>query len=297
MASKELRAMVALIRDQKGVASEGLSVAARRAGFDAMQAALPMPDDIRVESVDMDGLGGCWFDAPGARDDTYIIYYHGGGYIMGSIDTHKTLMGRLSRVCSARVLGVEYRLAPEHVYPAAVEDGVQAYKWLIEQGADPARIVLAGDSAGGGLTIATLLALRNQSARLPAGAVVFSPWIDLTASGESVTTRAQADPGIEPGVLIEIAQTYYGNADPKDPLVSPVFADLTGLPPLLIQVGDAEVLLSDAVRLADNAHSAGVKALYQVWDEAFHVFQATPGLPEAEEALLKVGTFYRDLVR
>ncbi len=297
MASEELRAVAEMMRGQEGIAAEGLSMQERREGMEAMQAALPMPDDIETTAVDIGGIPGRWVVAPGARDDAFVIYYHGGGYVMGSLDTHQELMGRISRVCQAKVLGVDYRLAPEHVYPAAVEDGVSSYEWLLAQGADASRVMLAGDSAGGGLTMATLLSIRDKGGILPVGAMMFSPWTDLTASGESATSRADADPMVTLPALLEMAEIYYASADASDPLVSPVFADLRGLPPLLIQVGDAELLLDDASRLADNAKSAGVMALYQVWDEAFHVFQAIPNLPEAADALQKVGKFYLDSVK
>jgi monoterpene epsilon-lactone hydrolase len=297
MASEELKAVVEMMRNQQGVAAEGLSMQERREGMEAMLAAIPMPEDIETTAVDIGGVPGRWVVAPGARDDAFVVYYHGGGYVMGSLDTHQELMGRISRVCQAKVLGVDYRLAPEHVYPAAVEDGVSSYEWLLAQGADPSRIMLAGDSAGGGLTMATLLSIRDKGGILPIGAMMFSPWTDLTASGESATSRAEADPMIVLPALLEIAGIYCAATDASDPLISPVFADLRGLPPLLIQVGDAEVLLDDAARLADSAKSAGVMALYQVWDEAFHVFQIMPDLPEAADALQKVGKFYLDSVK
>ncbi len=296
MASDEMRAVIEMMRSQQGIADEGLSLEERRAGMEEMQAGIPMPDDITTTEVDIAGIPGLWVEAPGARDNAYIVYYHGGGYVMGSLSTHKELMGRLSRACSARVLGVDYRLAPEHIYPAAVEDGVASYEWLLAQDVDPANVMLAGDSAGGGLTLATLLSVKNKGGHLPAGGILFSPWTDLTASGDSATTRAEADPMITLPALLEIAKTYYADANPTDPLISPVFADLSGLPPLLIQVGDAEVLLDDASRLADNAKANGVSAQYQVWDEAFHVFQAMPQLPESTEALQKVARFYSDIV-
>lgn len=297
MASEELMAVKEVMRNQEGVAAEGLSIQERRQGFETQQAAISMPDDIEMSAVDIDGIPGRWVVAPGARDDAFVVYFHGGGYIMGSLDSHQELMGRISRACQAKVLGVDYRMAPEHVYPAAVEDGVRSYEWLLEQGADPSRVMLAGDSAGGGLTMASLLSIRDKGGKLPIGAFMFSPWTDLTGSGESGTNRAEADPMITLPALLEIAEIYYAGSDPTDPLISPVFADLSGLPPLLIQVGDAEVLLDDASRLADNAKSAGVMALYQVWDEAFHVFQAIPHLPEAADALQKVGKFFMDNVK
>ncbi len=296
MASDEMKAVIEMMRSQEGIAAEGISLQERRDGMEEMQAAIPVPEDIVTKEVDIDGVPGLWVEAPGARDSAYVIYYHGGGYVMGSLSTHKELMGRISRSCKARVLGVDYRLAPEHVYPAAVEDGVKSYEWLLAQDADPASVMLAGDSAGGGLTLATLLALKEKGGHMPAGGILLSPWTDLTASGESATSRAEADPMITMSALLEIAKTYYADSNPKDPLISPVFADLSGLPPLLIQVGDAEVLLDDASRLADNAMAAGVSVQYQVWEEAFHVFQAMPQLPESADALEKIARFYRDVI-
>lgn len=297
MASEELRATVEMMRSQPGVASEGLSLKERREAMEAMTAMIPTPDDLEISAVDIDGIPGRWVTAPGAKDDAFVVYYHGGGYVMGSLDTHQELMGRISRVCQAKVLGVDYRLAPEHVYPAAVDDGIKSYEWLLGQGADPSRVMLAGDSAGGGLTMATLLSIRDKGGKLPAGAIMFSPWTDLTASGDSAKSRAQADPMITMPALLEMAATYHAQVDSAEVLVSPVFADLSGLPPLLIQVGDAEMLLDDASRLADSAKSSGVSVLYEVWDEAFHVFQALPHLPEAVDALQKVGKFYNDVVK
>lgn len=296
MSSKELRATVEIMRSQQGIANSGLSIEQRREMMEESQAAIATPADISVTEVDIDGLPGCWISAPGARNDTVVIYYHGGGYVMGSLKTHQELMGRISRVCKAKVLGVDYRLAPESIYPAAVDDGVKSYQWLLDQGNSPSKIMLAGDSAGGGLAVATLLSLKQNSIVLPAGAFLFSPWTDLTASGESAKSRADNDPMITIPALLDIAKTYYSDANPQDPLISPVFADLSGLPPLLVQVGDAEVLLSDSTRLADNAKSVGVSVDYQVWEEAFHVFQAIPSLPEALDALNKVGQFFNRIV-
>lgn len=296
MASDELVATVEVMRKQKSIAAEGLSIADRRAAMEAMQASLPMPDDVKMSDILIDGIPSRWIVAPNARQDAYVIYFHGGGYVMGSLNTHQELMGRISDACRARVLGVDYRLAPEHEFPAAVDDGVKSYEWLIKQGADPSRIMVAGDSAGGGLAIAALLTLRDSGRSLPAGAFLFSPWTDLTASGDSANTRAEADPMITIPALLDIAKTYYGNANPENPLVSPLFAELAGLPPLLIQVGDAEVLLDDASRLAARAKLAGVTTHYQVWPDAFHVFQAVPHLPEASDALRKLSQFYNDII-
>ena len=221
-----------------------------------------------------------------------VLYFHGGGYVMGSLNTHAELMGRISSACRAPVLGIDYRLAPEHPYPAAVEDAVASYDRLRDRGIKPGQIVIAGDSAGGGLTLACLLALKEQGKPLPAGAVLLSPWTDLTASGASVRTRADADPMIDGGVLEPMAGLYRGDTPAATAGVSPLFGDLAGLPPLLIQVGDFEVLLDDSTRLAERASDAGVDVQIDVFDGAFHVFQHNPNLPESTEALAAIGAFF-----
>lgn len=296
MASQALKEMVVTIREQTGVASPDLTLEERRQAMEDMQAQIPTPNDIALQDVDINGIPGRWIKAPGVRDDAVVLYFHGGGYVMGSLDTHQEMMGRISRACGASVLGVDYRLAPEATFPAAVEDAVASYDWLLGQGVAPGKIVFAGDSAGGGLTYATLVSLRDSGRPLPAGAFTFSPWTDLTSSGDSMTSRAEADPMIEAASISSIAPLYYGDQDPSAPLISPLFADLKGLPPQLIQVGDAEVLLDDALRIADKARSAGCRVAHHVFDGAFHVFQAMPQLPEAEEAMAEVGSFFKSVV-
>ncbi len=212
-------------------------------------------------------MPGEWIAAPNAGAERPRIYYlHGGGYVIGSINTHRALIARLSAASGARAFAINYRLAPEHPFPAAVEDAVSAYRWLLEQGVDPATIVIAGDSAGGGLTVATLVALRDAGVPLPAAAVCLSPWTDMEGIGESAKTRKAADPMIDPEGGLAQAQLYLGGADPRTPLAAPLYADLRGLPPMLIHVGDAEVLLDDSTRLAERAKAAGVDVTLEVWD-------------------------------
>lgn len=296
MASLELKLMVESLKSQKSIFGGELSIIQQREGMEAMGRAIPVPDDVVVEPVDIDGIHGCWVTTPVARQDAYVVYFHGGGYVMGSLDSHKELMGRISRFCRATVLGVDYRLAPEHTYPAALDDALKSFQWLLKQDVDPSRIMLAGDSAGGGLALATLSSIRDAKGTLPAGAFLFSPWTDLTVSGESTSTRAQADPMIKVPNMLHLASLYCGGVSSSNPLISPLFADFSGFPPLLIQVGDAEVLLDDASRIANKAKAARVNTLYQVWDEAFHVFQAMPQLPESTEALQNVAAFYAEHV-
>ena len=210
---------------------------------------------------------------------------------MGSLDTHQELMGRISRQLNATVYGVDYRLAPEHPWPAAVDDAVAAWDWLRASGITSDQAVVAGDSAGGGLSVALLMALKEQDKPMPAGAVLFSPWSDLTGSGESIASRAKADPMIGPDVLKPMAAHYHADNPADLPSISPLFGDLAGLPPLLIQVGDAEILLDDSTRLHERAQAAGTSSTLHVFEEAFHVFQAMPMLPEAAEALEEMAEF------
>jgi acetyl esterase/lipase len=205
------------------------------------------------------------------------------------------MISRLSRTAAARALAIDYRLAPEHPFPAAVEDATAAYRWLLSGGVDPAGVVIAGDSAGGGLTVATLVALRDAGDPLPAAAVCLSPWVDMEGLGESMTAKADVDPMIQRGEILEMAQAYLGEADPRTPLAAPLYADLTGLSPMLIQVGTAEVLLDDSIRLAERARAAGVDVTLEPWDDMFHVWQAFALLlPEGQQAIDRIGEFVRE---
>jgi acetyl esterase/lipase len=267
-------------------------LAQMRANMERGSAATPLPPDVKFEAVRAGGVPAEWALAPGAREDRVLVYLHGGGYTMGSLATHRALCARLSKLAGLRVLNVAYRLAPEHPHPAAVEDAVAAVRWVYAQGFAPARAAIAGDSAGGGLTLATLLALRDAGDALPAAAVCISPWTDLAATGESLRTKASVDPMVTEGPLREMALAYLGGKDARTPLASPLYADLRGLPPLLVQVGDAELLLDDATRLASRARDAGVDVTLEVWEGMFHVWHAFAEiLPEAQRACERIAAW------
>jgi len=227
-----------------------------------------------------------------------VLYFHGGGYVAGSARTGTHLAAELARRAGGRALSVDYRLAPEHPYPAAVEDGLAAYAGLLESGASPARVLVAGDSAGGGLAVATLLAARERGLPQPAAVAVFSPWADISRSGASMRTKDGADPLFNYDAMGWYAGRYMPNGDRSAPLASPVFATLAGLPPLLIQVGSHEVLLDDAVRLAANAGRDDVDVTLQVAPEGTHVFQLYFGaLDEADEAIDEATRFFKGSLR
>lgn len=252
------------------------------------------PDGVTGEIATVGGVPGEWITAPGADRDRVVLYFHGGGYVAGSIDSHRNLLGHLAAAIGCRVFAADYRLAPEHPHPAAVTDAVAAYRGLLdEHGIDPGHVAIAGDSAGGGLTMALLVALRDQGVALPVAAVPISPWVDLEGSGESMTTRAAADPMVAPENLAVIADLFVGaDGDKRDPLAAPLHADLAGLPPLLIHVGDAEVLLDDSTRLADRATAAGVDTTLEVWPDMVHVWHASASyVPEADEAIARIVEF------
>jgi monoterpene epsilon-lactone hydrolase len=235
-----------------------------------------------------------WVAASGVTGRRVLLYLHGGGYQIGSPATLRRMVTLLSAPLAARVLSVDYRLAPEHPFPAAVDDAVAAYRWLLAGGTDPATVALAGDSSGGGLALATLVALRDAGEPMPAAAFAISPWTNLALTGESLRTRAAAEVMLQPDGIPETAALYLAGADPRHPYASPLYADLRGLPPLLIHVGDAEVVLDDSTRFAARAREAGVDVTLEVWDEMPHVWHAFAGLlPEADQAIARAGDWLR----
>lgn len=263
-----------------------------RRDWDAAFAACTIP--VSRQEIVAGGVPAEWIVPSGAPPGRVIVYFHGGGFRIGSIASHRDLIARIAAASGFRTLAIDYRLAPEHRFPAALEDAVAALEWLGGQGYDAAHIALAGDSAGGNLVLASMLELRRRGRELPVAAALMSPWTDLAATGASYETRAKADPIHQRSMILALAKNYLGeDGDPRDPLVSPLYADLAGLPPLLIQAGDLETVRDDSTMLAERASAAGVEVELQVWDGMIHVFQMFPEIPQAGEAVAAVAAFLR----
>jgi monoterpene epsilon-lactone hydrolase len=290
MPSKEFEKVMKL-RNARPVQPD-LSIQERRDQMETMLV-FPVADDVRCEEVDAGGVPGEWITTPGAADDRVVYYFHGGGYVMCSVNTHREMISRLSRATGARALAINYRLAPEDPFPAPVVDAVAGYKWLLSVGIKPERIVIAGDSAGGGLTVATMVALRDAEVPLPAAGICLSPWADMACTG--MAKMEPREGGMEYQGILQMAKTYVGEADLKTPLASPVYADLAGLPPLLIQVGGDEELINDSILLEERAKQCGVDATLETWEDMFHVWHMyAPMLPEGQQAIDRIGEFVRE---
>ncbi|MEO8458098.1 MAG: alpha/beta hydrolase [Chloroflexota bacterium] len=295
MASPQMQTILEMLKNRP--LREDVTVQQTRAGFEMIAQLLKCAADVTRTPADADGVSGEWITTSNSSDQTTIYYLHGGGYSIGSLNTHADLVSRIARASGARAFSLDYRLAPENPFPAAVDDATTAFRWLLKQGIRPETIVIAGDSAGGGLAAATMLALQRAGDPLPGGAVLLSPWTDLAATGESVQTRAALDPMIKVDPMNTTGKMYAGEASLTDPLVSPLYGDYSALPPMLIQVGDHEVLLSDATRYAEKAQAAGVDVTIEVFDEMIHVFQIFAGmLPEAQQAIDKIGEWVKQHV-
>lgn len=251
-----------------------------------------LPAGTKVEPVMAGTVPAEWVRADGAASDKIILYLHGGGYSKCSCNTARMLTSQLSAASACSLLVLEYRLAPEHPFPAALQDSTSAYGWLLEQGFAPERIVIMGDSSGGGLAVSTLVSLQAEGQTLPAAAVLLSPWTDLAGSGESMTTAAEADPWMTESECRTNADIYAAGADLINPLISPLYADLHGLPEILIHVGNDEILRDDSVRLAERARAAGVDVTLDIWEGMWHVWHYfSPQLPEGKQAIKQVGEF------
>jgi len=282
-------------REQAGASQTRPTLEERRAAFAPAGRIHPLPDDVLVTEVTAGGVPAHWLAAPGADAGRVLIFLHGGGFQMGSLRSDGELAARLGRAGGMRVLFPEYRLAPEQPFPAAIDDVLAAARWLRAQ-PDVSAIGVAGASAGGGLATSLLVALRDAGEALPAAAVLMSPTVDLTSSGASMTERVDQDPFSTPAMLRQFAADYLAGADPTTPLASPLFASLAGLPPLLIQEGTADLLLSDSERLAAAAAEAGVDVTLEISEGLPHVYQIMLGTPEAAEATERIGKFLRTRV-
>ena len=249
-------------------------------------------NEVQRNPVNFNGIPGELFRYPDSTSGV-ILYLHGGAYALGSAEVHRSFLCRLAKATRLEVLAINYRLAPEHPFPAALDDAVDTYRWLLSENIPPERIVIAGDSAGGGLALATIAALRDSSDPLPACVFCLSPWVDLTLSCKSIDTHAERDSILSRAVLSPYADFYAGDHKKDHPLISPLFADLAGFPPLLIHVGSDEILFDEAHQLADAARAAGVEVEIQTWEWMFHVFQIVPFLPEANQSLYQAAHFIK----
>ena len=271
---------------------ENLKLAELRAKYEEIAISFPTPTDATIEQVNALGVPGQMIIAPGASDLATIVYLHGGGYAMGSLNTHRTLAYNLSKASGFQVLQVDYRLAPEHPFPAALQDSLTTIKWLRQNGLPAKRIGMAGDSAGGGLALATCLALRDAEEELPAAVVCISPWTDLAGQGESMHSKASVDPLISSTEIEYLRDLYLKDEDARHPLASPLYANLAGLPPLLFQVGSDEILLDDSTRLVAKAKQAAVEVELKVWEKMIHVWHFfAPILTEGQEAIAEAASF------
>lgn len=290
----DTEAELAAIRAMLASGTRPADLAGRRQRLDGLTARFEMPADVVVEPVDANGVQAEWTRTPAADPSRVILFLHGGGYVAGSIQSHRHMLAQAGREAGTRTLALAYRLAPEHPFPAALDDALTGYRFLLAQGFRPENIVLAGESAGGGLAIATLVSLRDAGTALPACAWCSSPWADLEMSGGTMETKSDVDPLIQAPYLRELAAAYLNGQDPRMPLASPIHADLRGLPPLLIQAGSDETLLDDAIRLAGVAAAADVRTTLQVWPHmihAWHLFYTE--LADGRRSLAEMGTFVR----
>ncbi len=292
MVSTQMENLINFIRQSRGDQVD-VSVEATRAAFEQIASMVQVPKDAKCEPVSAGGVSAEWISVPESIHEKVMLYFHGGGYVAGSINSHREYCVRLARASKTRVLLIGYRLAPEHPFPAALEDAIKAYQWLIStEEILPKNLVIGGESAGGGLTVATLLKLRDENMELPVAAVSLSPFMDLAVTGETVKTKVDVDPLTTQELLELDSNLYLAGEDARNPLASPLYADLKGLPPLYIQVGSAELLLDDSIRFVDAAKAAGVDVKFEIWDDMIHMFQMFAAMaPEGQDGINKIGEF------
>jgi acetyl esterase/lipase len=287
---------IATIRALLGSKPRPVGWSARRQRLDEIGSVWPVASDVTLAPVDVNGIAGEWSSVPGSDGSRVLLFLHGGGYCSGSIISHRRMVSEAGRATGVRTLAIAYRLAPENPFPAAFDDALHAWHFLRGHGIAAERIAIGGDSAGGGLSLALALRLRNINEQRPACLWLVSPWTDLTMSGSTLVTKDAVDPLIHKDYLCELADAYLGRAaDPKDPSVSPLFAELTGMPPMLIQVGSAETLLDDSVRLAAAAGQADVPVSLEIWPHMIHAWHLwNARLEPGREALRRAGNFMRE---
>jgi len=276
--------------------NQRLTVEKHRARADMTARMNRVPKDVRLDRVGILGVPSTWISPLEAKPGKVLLHLHGGGYVTGSVESHLMMCILMAKTLNMETLLPEYRLAPENPFPAALEDSLKVYRWLLAEGYEPGNIIISGDSAGGGLGLATVLALRDAGEPLPVAIVVMSPWADLTHKGQSHHTNADSESVLVTDVLKEWALYYTDTANLDNPLVSPVYADFRGFPPLLIQVGGDEILLDDSLLLAEKAGADGVDVTLKIWDEMWHVWQALGDLiPESRAAFEEMGQFVQNL--
>ncbi len=291
MANPEILA----IRNLLAQSPKNLSAVELRVAYDGLGAMFPTLADIKFSSDKIGAIAAEWSATPKANQDQVILYLHGGGFVIGSLASHRHLAAELGRASGTRTLAIDYRLAPESPFPAAVDDALSGYKFLLDRGIKPASIAIAGDSAGGGLAVATLAAARDAGLPQPSCALCISPWVDLEMIGESMTSKAQEDPMVQREMLQQWTNAYLGKAPARTPLAAPIHANLKGIAPLLIQVGSAETLLDDSIRLAARAGAQEVSVRLETWPEMIHVWHFFhPMLADARRALAVAGNFIRE---
>jgi len=265
-----------------------------RVGFERAANLTKFPRFVKKDELQYGGCDAAWFTPDDCSKSKTILYLHGGGYVMGSYNTHRALIGRIARAAGCKALAINYRKAPENAYPLAIEDALNTYKQMVAEGHE--NIFIMGDSAGGGLTLALLQLIKKNKLQKAAGVVLLSPWTDLTMSGDSIQRKKEKDPLITPHLLEIYSKRYYADADPINPLISPLFADVKGFPPTLIQVGENEILFDDSIRMAQKMNKAGVKVTLETYDKMMHVWQIFGGIvPEANKAIDSIGGFVKSI--
>jgi monoterpene epsilon-lactone hydrolase len=298
MVSKEMQNVISLLWKFRESAKD-VTIKLVRAGMDQLGMMLKPPKDMKNIPTIAGNVPAEWITTPNNKNQKVILYLHGGGYVAGSIATYRDLISRISMVSKTRILILEYRLAPEFPFPSSIEDAVAAYKWLVStEKTEPKNIIIAGDSAGGGLTLSTLIKLRDEAFPLPIAAICLSPWTDLAGTGDSLRNNTKIDPFISKEFWDISSKSYLKTTDPKNPLASPLYADLKRLPPILIQVGTSEVLLDDSIRFAERAKAAGVDVRLKIWKDMIHIFAIFAALaPESRQAIEEIGEFIHEFFK